>query len=239
MNSNNAHIRSAVFERPFNKKLIERLDSKERDVVTISPFTLDDCLSTSSDEIFIAEGVEMLVLTDIFAVDILLGVFEQKSIDPYSLDSVRICALGESVADRLRFDQIHADIIPTNNSSQQIAGSIEDFFGVEINKIRTQIIGGDWAQKEMGRCFGDQVPFVKAYKTTGSEGLTRMRTLMVSGAFDELVLGSAIDVLNLSIMFQKLILTQNDIGEMQILTFDGLAYQSARECGLNPKGVPR
>ncbi len=87
--------------------------------------TLDE-LAATIDRLF---EFDWLIFPDSKTVDVFIERLTEKQFDLFQLDTVRICAFGETVSDRLRFSQIHADVIPRFVETESILNAISNYIG--------------------------------------------------------------------------------------------------------------
>lgn len=112
-----------------NKKVIELLIKQGKTIVEF-PEIKTEKIELNDREIQMIEHLEdfdWLVFSDIFSVDYFLEILTESDFDLFRLDEFKIYANGEAVADKLRFSQIHADIIPPNSSPQTILSAVSDY----------------------------------------------------------------------------------------------------------------
>src|SRR5215203_2909785 len=110
-----------LFENALNKKLISVLKQQGEDVLVFPSIKAErlDLTAESVTHLKNLTGFDWIILTDTFAADYFIEVLGELEIDFYELDNVTICALGEAVADRLRFVQVHADVIPSKTNAEE------------------------------------------------------------------------------------------------------------------------
>ena len=83
---------------------------------------------------------DWLIFTDIFTVDYFLEELEKTGFELYELDNFRICACGEAVADKLRFVQVHSDVIPVNSDEEVIISGIKDYIFDEEQFVNSKFL---------------------------------------------------------------------------------------------------
>lgn len=112
-----------------NKKVIELLKKQGKNVIEFPEIKTEKKLLNENEKSLLQkiEEFDWLVFSDIFSVDYFLENLNEIEFDLYRLDEFNICANGEAVADRLRFSQIHSDVIPQDKSPQTILSSISDY----------------------------------------------------------------------------------------------------------------
>jgi len=112
---------------------------------------------------------------------------------------VTVCALGETVADRFRFVQIHADVIPSKCTDEAVYSAIsqfalDDLVGQRILILRE--ISQSFSFVEKLRNAGAVVKEIAVYRAVfeNESELPRLRTLLTGGAVDEFIFSSAEDI---------------------------------------------
>ncbi len=104
-----------LFENDTNKRLIEHLKKRQAnlrlfpDVKAIAP-----ALEPAAAPDFDLSAFDWIVFPDLYSVDFFLANVPEK----FALDELTVCALGDSISDRLRFSQLHADIIPPDRQTR-------------------------------------------------------------------------------------------------------------------------
>lgn len=140
-----------------NKKVIELLKNQGKNVIEFPEVKTEKTeLNDSEKEILQnIEEYDWLIFTDIFSVDYFLENLNEAEFDLYRLDEFNICANGEAVADRLRFSQIHSDVIPQNKSAQTILSSISGyvFDETEFGNSKFLIVKAENRDDEISKLF--------------------------------------------------------------------------------------
>lgn len=131
MESEKLRQTAAAFGTASNKIAIRNLETRFERVLVISeplfgPVIPDDSLSSALSNL---GGFDWVVFSDIRATDHFLEMTESFGFDLHSLDETMVCAVGEAVADRLRFDQIHSDVIPTRTDPDTVLAQMESYSG--------------------------------------------------------------------------------------------------------------
>lgn len=120
-----------IFSTPQNKKIIARIKASGAKLIE---FTNGEILKKEAGdaEKRLIGGLaqfDWIVFTDIFAVGFFIEELAANDIDLYEMDDLRVCSYGESVADRLRFVQLHSDIIAQKIDESLIADAIVQYIG--------------------------------------------------------------------------------------------------------------
>jgi len=232
-----------VFETPSNQKRIDEIEQLGGEVFRLPSLTihrLDD-----ESEIVNAVGnlseFDWIFFTDIYCVDIFLEVLEERGVDPFELDNLTVCAFGEVVADRLRFSQVHSDLIPSTLSADAIGETLRLYAsGTEgLDYKRALFLYKEELAKSVAdllRNRFDEFLKMEVYRSHGTSPAetTKLKTLLKGGACDEIVLFSEEDV-------QSLIAIAGEASAEQVLssivisTSESRVFQSLRENELNSR----
>jgi uroporphyrinogen-III synthase len=198
----------ALFESPLNKKTIGELKAGKIETIVFPQITttkLDNTGSISG----LADEFDWLVFSDVYAVEYFVGALEKAGIDLFELDSVRVLAYGEAVSDRLRFSQLHADVIPSTVKTPDVLRALKDYIFDEQDfaNLRFLVLHEKTAEIELaGKLLelGSAVTNFPVYSAIISDPaeIPRFKALLKGGAIDEFIFSSYFDVLNLAQMFQ-------------------------------------
>lgn len=216
-----------------NRKLIENLE-KQGNKIVLFPESEPALLKIESEFLSKVNDFDWLIFTDLYAVDFFLHLLEEKEFNLFELDALRICALGEAVADRLRFRQIHSDVIPADNRMQTIFSALEDYvFGEnEFSGMKFLIIKKANAKSEIACVLSEQKAIVTEISVYQSDfqdaaNVPRLKALLKGGGIDEFVFTSPDDVFsvlriagneNLEHLFSEIKITAGD--EITMQTFN-------------------
>lgn len=209
----------AVFDRPANRKIITGLEEQGAKVFKIkfpeieTAKLLDEDLQKMQNPI----DFDWLVFPDVFAVEIFLQKLEASNFDFFELDAVRICAFGEAVSDRLRFVQIHSDVIPANFHPENIFQAISDF-AVEIENLRFLILKRTESLCELSnllRAEKADVSEIEIYQFKADPEFSKVKALLTGGAVDAFLFNSPEEVFAFAnlfgdLTFEDLRLSSND-----------------------------
>ncbi len=192
-----------IINRPANRKNAELFREKGFEVLPI-PFVSTEKIKNQADldeTIKKLLNFDWLVFTDIFAVDYFVKELNERDFDLYELDNLRICAFGEVVADRLRFSQIHTDVIPRKLSDEYIIKDLINYNASdnEIKCLTFLIIKGEGFENSVSKrlknlCKNLTEISVYTANIKETEGIAKTKVLIESGAFDEIILFSAEDL---------------------------------------------
>jgi uroporphyrinogen-III synthase len=243
MEDQNTQITCGIVENSLNKKVISSLLKKERKIVEFPTFKTEKVLINEKSKSIIEEIEEFdwLIFTDVLAVDYFLEILDKLEFDLFRLDNLRICSFGESVSDRLRFVQIHSDIISSKIISERIYEEISDYISDEneFRETKFLVLKRDSKEAEITEILKDKKVFVKeliVYKFIGEKNLklSKLKTLLIGGAIDEFIFTSPIDFFNLQKEFSRNNL-QQIFSETKVFATDEITFRYLLENGLKPK----
>ena len=230
----------ALIANPLNNRLIARLSENSEEVI-IFPAVKTSVAALNDDAIdFIKNPSNFgwIVFTDVFAADYFIEAMREYETDFFELDSLTVCAVGEAVADRLRFVQIHADVIPANSTDETIFSTISQYAGDDLREQRFLVLRErsktlnfvELLQNEKAAI--EELPIYEAAFDNEPE-LTKIKTLLKGGAIDVFIFSSAEDVSAL-----KLLYSENDLGkilnDIKAFATTEIAFQTLQENGLRP-----
>ncbi|HXG84812.1 MAG TPA: uroporphyrinogen-III synthase [Pyrinomonadaceae bacterium] len=232
----------ALIASPIGKKLAAAI---ERAGAKVIPFPQIKTQPTESSEELIGYLSEVLdfdwlIFSDVLAVNYCLERLEEATADLFNLDELHICALGEAVADRLRFVQIHTDVVPMSIQTETVFTALTDYIGDEqLSGKRFLIIKRKSPEVEIkgkltGR--GAIVVELEIYETVIEERNenARLKALVKGGAIDEFVFSSPEDLIVLQ-EFPAAESIAEILTDAAISAADDVTLQSLREHNLKPR----
>jgi uroporphyrinogen III methyltransferase/synthase len=182
-------------------------------------------------------GYDWLVFTSVNGVDYFFRRLETRGHEKSEVDDLRVCAIGETTAERLRELHIHVDVIPEEFKAEGIFASLERFVG------RAEALGGlnflipratisrDYLPKALEQT-GARVDVVPAYRTTLPENLDRGRlTAMLTGGADCIAFTSSSTVRNLAQLFDTQELSEI-LKDVAVACIGDITAETAAEFGL-------
>lgn len=222
----------ALFDSPLNKK---RIGEIEQAVI----FPTITTLEIESDDSILQNLSEFdwLIFPDVHAVEYFVNRLEKLNIDLYELDALRVLAYGEAVADRLRFSQLHADVIPSTIKTSDVLQSLKDyvFDEAEFANLRFLILKEQNAEIDLAKELANVIELpIYSVEFADETQLAKLKALLKGGAIDEFIFSSHYDVLNLAQLFQ----TENLAELLEGITLtatDNLTLQSLQEFRLVEK----
>jgi len=188
-------------------------------------------------------GYDWLIFTSVNGVDYFLRRATLRRHDISGLDALRVCAIGEATAQRLRSAEVHVDVIPSEFKAEGIYRALEQFVGGRealqgLNfLIPRAAVARDYLPKEL-EAAGSRVDVVPAYRTVLPEHLDRGRlTAMLAGGADCIAFTSSSTVRNLAQLFDTTDLG-SILGEIVVACIGDITAATAVEYGLSPQIQP-
>ena len=226
----------ALFLNPMNRKVISELEVIGAKTILFPNLETREVSSNESQNLSsLLKEFNWLIFTDIYTVEFFLQKLEQEEFDFYELDEIRVCAYGESVTDRLRFVQVHADIIPNSIKTTEVLQTIKDYFidEDELKDVKFLILKEKNANPAISKeleSTGATVSELAIYEIiaeTESE-TAKLKSLLVGGAIDEFIFTSPFDIINLAHLFPTENL-ENVLAETKLYAADKTTIQSIEE----------
>lgn len=232
----------AIFAGQSNKKLIARLRAEGETIVEF-PFVeavaaedVEAAIESALDDL---SAFDWLIFPDLYAVEFFLQNLRAHQIDFFRLDDLRICAFGESVSDRLRFVQLHADVIPLRLDTTSVFAALRDYLSVEseFENLRILIAREATAELELSESLRRKkaaVTEISVYRMTTENvaGLTRLKALLKGGAVDEFIFTAPAEVFALKNIFRRDL--KDLLNGVSVSAADETTFQTLREHNLRP-----
>lgn len=225
-----------------NKKVIQLLKSQGKNVIEFPEIKTEKKEPGEREKMFLLnlEDFDWLVFTDIFTVDYFLEDLTETEFDLYRLDEFKICANGEAVSDKLRFSQIHSDVIPKDNSPQSILSGISDYIfdDAEFKNSKFLIINAENRKDEITKVFiesGLTTEVIDVYKIKEANQFetAKYRTLFSDEAIDRFIFTSPEDFESLNQFISGDDFEKNKI---EFETTDEITAQTLREISNKKRG---
>ncbi len=182
-------------------------------------------------------GYDWLIFTSVNGVDYFFRRFFELSHDLTEVDDLKVCAIGESTAGRLRELQIHVDVVPAEFKAEGVFKALEQYIG---NKDRLQglnflipraAVARDYLPKAL-ESSGARVDVVPAYQTVLPNDIDRARlAAMLAGGADCIAFTSSSTVKNLAQLFDTRDLSQQ-LADVAIACIGDVTAQTANDHGL-------
>ena len=153
-------------------------------------------------------GYDWLIFRNIHAVDFFLRHFLQLGRDISELDSLRVCAIGESTKARLEESQVHVDVIPDRLSSAAALSAIERYVGGRdsLGGLNFLIPRAAIASDSLTRSLeepGARVDEVTTYRTCSLDdpNLAQIKGLLAGGGIDCITFAASSEVRDFAAVF--------------------------------------
>lgn len=232
----------ALIASPVNKPLVTAIENAGAKVILFPKIKTSPTAPGEKSTEYLTGilNFDWLIFSDVLAVDYCLQKLEDAGTDLFDLDMLRICALGEAVADRLRFVQLHADVVPMSMQTDTIFKALIDYIGnnrfsgecfliIKRKSPETEI-----RSKLIER--GAIAVELEIYETEIQERNenARLKALLKGGAIDEFVFSTPEDLIALQEFLAAESLA-DILTDATISAADAVALQSLREHNLNPR----
>ncbi|MDT4898750.1 MAG: uroporphyrinogen methyltransferase / synthase [Acidobacteriota bacterium] len=160
-------------------------------------------------------GYDWLIFTSVNGVDYFLRRLEARGHALDELDELRVCAIGEATALRLREARIHVDVVPEQFKAEGAFLAIEAYVGgrTALNHLNFLIpraaVARDYLPKALEEA-GARVDVVPAYRTVSPQTQERGRVeaMLAGGAVDCITFTSSSTVVNFAQLFDTMDLSQ-------------------------------
>jgi uroporphyrinogen III methyltransferase/synthase len=161
-------------------------------------------------------GYDWLILTSANGVEHFMRRLEALGRDAGDLDELRVCAIGEATADRLRDAQVHVDVVPEQFKAEGVYAALEAYLGgreqfANLNFLLPRAaVARDFLPRALEQA-GARVDVVAAYRTVRPESTdrARMEAMLLGGAVDCVTFTSASSVSNFARLFDT-----NDLSDV-------------------------
>ncbi|MDQ6785412.1 MAG: uroporphyrinogen-III synthase [Acidobacteriota bacterium] len=232
----------ALVSSPLNKRLAGRIEMSGCKVIQFPPIETQKVAFDKKSGVLITEWLnfDWLIFFDVFAVDYFLQTLEENQMDFFELDEFRVCALGEAVADRLRFVQLHADVIPQSVETGAVFDALSAYIGEDMIMSKSFLLVKKRSPEneinirlsEKGAIVAELEIYRASFTETGEN--VRLKTLLKGGAIDEFVFSSTEELIALKELLSPDLLAEV-LFETDVSATDDVTFQSLKEYNLKPK----
>ncbi|MDQ2938761.1 MAG: uroporphyrinogen-III synthase [Acidobacteriota bacterium] len=152
-------------------------------------------------------GYDWLIFTSVNGVDYFFERLKVRGREISDLDELKVCAIGEATADRLRDLSVHVDVIPEEFKAEGVFAALECYVGGAegLKGLNVLIPRASVARDYLPNALHDagaRVDIVPVYRTSLPENLDRGRVAaMLSGSADCIAFTSSSTVRNLAQLF--------------------------------------
>lgn len=246
MTDDNAEQKTyALFSSPANRRQIAELEASGANVLQIAPLKIietnakENCATVNNLSEF-----DWVIFPDVLAVDCFLKILEASGIDFFELDRLSVLACGEAVGDRLRFAQLHADLIPKSTDAETAFSTLAGYLQKgEFNHLNFLAPKAEDFEFELKQKLLDEkarVTEINVYRLEIEEKneAGKLKALLKGGAVDELIITSPTDVVFLKKIFSSENLSEN-LSDIKVSGIDEMTIQTLRENNLRPRYFKR
>jgi uroporphyrinogen III methyltransferase/synthase len=189
-------------------------------------------------------GYDWLIFTSVNVVEYFFQRLKASGRNASDLDELKVCAIGEATADKLRDTHVHVDVIPEEfkaegvfNALERFVGGTEGLKGLNVLIPRASV-ARDYLPKALEEA-GARVDVVPAYRTSLPADLDRGRVAaMLSGSADCIAFTSSSTVKNLALLFDTEDLSKALAGVV-IACIGDITAKSAADYGLRVEIEPQ
>ncbi len=223
---------TALISKASNRSVVSALKDRGDQVLTL-PEPVGETRSGGNVSADIG-SFEWILFGDIRAADGFVSRLEESEADLSGFDSVFVCSAGEAVADRLRFSEIHTDLIPLDVSSKGVLESIAKYCGgIEtLGEMRFLLLfsgSGHFLPAAELTAAGARVVEERIWDPMQlSTADSRSLALVKGGAFDRFVFVAAADVYDLAELIYPANLHETLEGS-EVIAEDSQAWGALRE----------
>lgn len=154
-------------------------------------------------------GYDWIIFTSANGVERFVRRLETLGRDIIELDDLRVCAIGEATANRLRDERIHVDVVPLENKAEGIFAALADYLGGQkaLAGLTFLIPRAATAREHLSAALaaaGARVDAVAAYKTVRPVSTERplLQAKIIGGGIDCVTFTSASTVTNFAALFE-------------------------------------
>lgn len=188
-------------------------------------------------------GYDWVIFTSVNGVEYFFDRLQKRGHKRDGLDDLRVCAIGEATAERLRALQVHVDVVPSKFKAEGVFAALQDFIGggAALQGLNFLIprasVARDYLPSALQQA-GARVDVVPAYLIVLPDSLDKGRiAAMLSGSADCIAFTSSSTVRNLGQLFdtQDLSLVLQGV---VIACIGDVTAQTAVEYGLSVEIQP-
>jgi len=152
-------------------------------------------------------GYDWVIFTSVNGVDHFFKRFKERGRDTHELDELKVCAIGDATAERLRSLAVHVDVVPTEFKAEGVYAALVSFIGDPevlsgLNVLLPRAsVARDFLPKALEQA-GARVDVVPAYRTSLPDSMDKGHVAaMLSGSADCIAFTSSSTVRNLAQLF--------------------------------------
>jgi uroporphyrinogen III methyltransferase/synthase len=189
-------------------------------------------------------GYEWLIFTSVNGVDHFMRRMEVLGHDVSELDELRVCAIGEATAVRLREARVHVDVVPEQFKAEGVYAALESYVGgrEKLDRVNFLIPRAAVARDYLPDALEDagaRADVVPAYRTVRphTQERGRVEALLAGGAVDCITFTSSSTVTNFAQLFDTTDLSQMLAG-VAVACIGDITAATAAEYGLRTNILP-
>jgi len=231
----------ALFDTPPNRKLIARLMGSGLKTILFPPIETEkvDLSRESSAIMQNLTNFDWIIFPDVYTVEFFLQKLGELKIDLFELDALNVCVYGEAISDKLRFSQLHADLIVNQPTDEAVFQGLSNYLNEEIKNLKfilTKEISFEYKLKILLKNWGAQISEIPLYavKPSSLNDLVKLKTLLKGGAIDEFIFSADEDLIALKHYFADESMTQV-LEDIKISAVSQTIFQTLKENNLRPK----
>lgn len=231
-----------LFSTAANRKLIAELESGGTKVFQFPSLETENVVLDKPSIAYLQNltDFDWVIFPDVFAVDYFLQALEICEIDFFELDTVSVLAFGEAVADRLRFVQLHADLIPNFIETESVFLTLSNFIdhnGLENLRflLPKEIFSSIEITKKLieNKAIVTELPIYQAQIIDKKE-VSKLKVLLTGGAIDEFIFSSPTDLIALKYLFSDNSMSEI-LAETKVSATDEVMFQALKEHNQKPR----
>jgi uroporphyrinogen III methyltransferase / synthase len=157
-------------------------------------------------------GYDWLIFTSSNGAEFFIKRLLERGLKVEDLDEIKVCAIGQRTAEKLRDTHTHVDVVPSQSTAEGVFAALSEFVGNAhlrgLNILLPRaLVGRDVLPKALEEA-GARVDVVPAYQTVLPENFDRGRLrAMLAGSGDCIAFTSPSTIKNLAKLFDT-----NDLG---------------------------
>lgn len=232
-----------AFDSKLNRKLLTKLEDDGKVLFKFPEVLKEEVKITPAGNAILKnmQNYDWLIISDVFAVDFFIELLKANNLDLYELDNLRICAYGEAVADRLRFVQIHADVIADRIDDGLIFKQLAEYIFdvnefVELEVLFVQVSDKKYKIIEKLTDANSNITVFETYQNQLKEKASKLKLLLTNGAVDEFIFFNPDEVFDLATIFSEMSLNEV-LQEVKVRANNESTFQTLREYGLKPNFI--
>jgi uroporphyrinogen-III synthase len=230
----------ALFDTPPNQKLISVLFERGSKTILFPTIETEKVDLSSESNVLLKNltNFDWIIFPDVYTVEFFLQNLEECGIDLFELDAVNVCVFGEAIADKLRFVQLHADVISDANDGDEVFQTLSNYLNDQLQNLKfilAKEISLEYEIKNKLINCGGTVEELSVYaaKISNKSEIVKAKTLLKGGAIDEFVFSSDEDLIALRHYFANEAIA-NVLADVRISAFSQTIFQTLKENKLRP-----